>query len=459
MAKKKKVVTRRGDEQPDATEIIVVQNDVGSDVKKPVETIAVNPRSGKLTLLTRKLFNVLLYHAQEQGEEKLIYRLPLSEICSTAQFDSNDTSLVKEHLRKMNSTQVEWSSTTKSSRKWDIANLIASATITEGRGSQPTIVEWSYAPNVKEKLLKPDVYTRISLQFQSSLRSTAALALFEICTRYSTSPGGLTMREKWEWWRPRLTGVPEGDDDSHREYKYFKRDILKPTVTEVNQVTDLVIELIEHKNGRKVEDVQFKVARKQQGALALFDKNLFDMALLSRVMALGVPQREAEDVYANHEEGYLRATLDLTDKRLKQTGAEPISSPAAYFKQALRKKWAGKPAISERKVHPPAPGEKEKKSRAALDARFSEKRRVDAKAYFAELRDDDKDGVRAKFEAEVLPTAAPQIIDGWKKGGLRSKVVEVTFFDWIANSTWGKPTERDLLEFLLSQNELASPAP
>lgn len=421
------------------------------DVRKAVETIAVNPRSGKLTLLTRKLFNVLLFHAQKQGLDQPTYRLALSEICSTALFDSNDTALVKEHLRKMNACQVEWSSSSKTGKRWNIGNLIASATISEEGGPRATIVEWSYAPNVKERILKPDVYTRISLQFQSALRSSAALALFEVCTRYATSPGGLTMREAWEWWRPRLTGVPDGQDESHAEYKYFKRDVLKPSITEVNQVTDLAIELIEHKNGRKVIDLQFRVARKKQATLDLQDNNLFDMALLGRIMAFGIQQREAENIYANYEESFVRATVELTEKRISQKNVEPLSSQAAYFKQALRQKWAGKPdAVAAQKKLATTAAKKPKMSKEDLLDKLSTHRRAEAEAYFAEVADDEKTALQVRFEAEALSSLGAQVATAWRKTGMKSKLASTSFFTWLAVTTWGEPTETDLLEFMLA---------
>lgn len=431
-----------------STELVATDN---REVIKAVETIAVNPRSGKLTLLTRKLFNVLLYHAQEQGLDSNTYRLPLSEICSTAQFDSNDTALVKEHLRKMNACQVEWSTTGKNGRKWDVGNLIASATIMEEGGSKATIVEWSYAPNIKERILKPDVYTRISLQFQSAIRSSAALALFEVCKRYESNPGGVTMREKWEWFRPRLTGVPDGQEESHSEYKYFKRDVLKPSITEVNQVTHLFVELIEHKVGRKVVDIQFRVSVKQQATLALADKNLFDMSLLARIMAFGIQQVDAENLYANNEENLIRSTIDMTEKRIRQKGAEPLASPAAYFRQALRQHWAKKPGdVSDaRKLASPESKKPKATKEAAMD-KLKAHRREEAKNYFAELEQTAKEVLYRKFETSALEQESTQVRTSWKKNKEANKLAGNAFYAWLSLDTWGEPTESDLLEFVLS---------
>lgn len=78
-------------------------------------------RNGKITLLTRKLFNVLLAVAQQADDSGDTYRALLSDIVANSAFDSNDTALVKEHLRRMVSVQVEWSTGTSSQkpgRKW-----------------------------------------------------------------------------------------------------------------------------------------------------------------------------------------------------------------------------------------------------------------------------------------------------------------------------------------------------
>ena len=45
-----------------------------AELRKAVEAIAIQPKSGKITLLTRKLFNVLLAVAQQADESGDTYR-------------------------------------------------------------------------------------------------------------------------------------------------------------------------------------------------------------------------------------------------------------------------------------------------------------------------------------------------------------------------------------------------
>ena len=61
-----------------ATDVAKRQEDQA--VAKANEAIAIRPRRGKLTLLSRRIYNVFLYHAQQQGVEKPSYSILLSEL-------------------------------------------------------------------------------------------------------------------------------------------------------------------------------------------------------------------------------------------------------------------------------------------------------------------------------------------------------------------------------------------
>jgi hypothetical protein len=82
----------------------------------------------------------------------------------------------------------------------------------------------------------------------SQLRSHAGVALYEICTRYKDI--GRTARQAWRWWCPVLSGNPPSEKSARLEYRIFKRDTLKPAIAEVNAITDIDVELVEHKDGR-----------------------------------------------------------------------------------------------------------------------------------------------------------------------------------------------------------------
>lgn len=436
-----------------------------AELRKAVEAIAIQPKSGKITLLTRKLFNVLLAVAQQADESGDTYRALLSDIVANSAFDSNDTALVKEHLRRMVSVQVEWSqgtSSQKPGRKWGISTLIADAEILEDPTTRRVWVEFSFAPKIKKKLLDPVQYARLSLQFQSQLRSSAGLALYEICVRYLTNPSHLTMRETWEWWRPILSGTPdtEAGDEAKREYKYFKRDYLRPAIAEVNAVTNIFVELIEHREGRRVAEIQFRVTERKQPMLALDEHpNVFDSTLVDRMVKIGIPLKEAQSLYADSEENRIRAALQLTEQRMRSTSLPPVRSAAALFKDALKKGYA--PPVETAAAGSTATG---KGAAAALTAddpkarlldEYSAYRRKEARALYDEQGEMERELARQSFESDELPGLGAHMRDDWRRRGLDSKLTETAFFDWLARKTWGEPTDGDLLAFTLSQSRAA----
>jgi hypothetical protein len=302
-------------------------------LRKPVNTLAIVPKSHKITSLGRKSYNVLLHEAQAQGLDKAVFQAPLERIIRGVDFDSNDQALIKQHLRAMVSTTVEWQSpTTGEGSSWNVSGLLAHARLSKLRGQ--VWVEWSYAVNLKQELLEPTVFARLSLEIISQLRSHAGIALYEICARYKDI--GRTSRQAWAWWRPVLSGRPESEKTAKLEYRIFKRDTLKPAIAEVNAVTDLDIELVEHKAGRFIDELQFLIRRKPQASLPLRrPSEPVDLSLVARAQALGVDVHRAEELVETYGEAALRSGLDALQRRAASAFPEPLRDPFRYLKSLM----------------------------------------------------------------------------------------------------------------------------
>lgn len=311
----------------------VVVSDESALLRKAVNTLAIVPKSAKITVLGRKTYNVLLYRAQDQGLEKEVFRAPLEAIIGGLDYDSNDQALIKKHLRAMVSTTVEWQSpTTGEGSVWNVSGLLAHAKLSKERGQ--VWVEWSYAVNLKQELLEPTVFARLRLEVISQLRSHAGVALYEICTRYKEV--GRTARQAWRWWYPVLTGNPASERSAKLEYRFFKRDTLTTAIAEINAITDIEIELVEHKQGRSIDEIQFKIAPKRQASLALTQPvQPVDMALIARAQKLGVGDEAAEAILQEHGDDALRSGLDSLERRQATAFPEPVRDPVRYLRALM----------------------------------------------------------------------------------------------------------------------------
>lgn len=429
-------------------------------VAKANEAIAIRPKRGRLTLLSRRIYNALLYHSQRQGVDEPVYRLTLSELIGDARFNSNNTELLKSHLRDMQATTIEWSTSSSSLKRWVSSQLLGTVTIEEQGRGRPCMVTWRYPDEIKERLVKPHQYTRVLLEMSSQMRSYSAAVLYEIGARYLTSPGRLSMREDVVWWAAVLTGR---SDIKEVDYRFLKRDVISKALAEIDALCeDFGLELIEHKRGRKIEEIQFRVVPKVQqrlGDISASNRNVFDLALVGRLIALGLKQDEAQDLYATTDEGQIRATLDHVDQRLRNASMPVLKSPAAYFKDALKKGYAGvtamEPAPSSGPVPalaPPAPVLSEADRLRRIRELWENDRMGQARAIFAEMPQPMQAEVRTRFEAERLDQVAAPIARAWRRDGPASRVAATTFFRWLAEDTWPEePSDRVLLDFALQR--------
>jgi hypothetical protein len=303
-------------------------------LRKPVNALAIVPRSHRITYLARKAYNVLLYEAQEQGLEREVFRTPLERVIRGVEFDSNDTALVKKHLRAMVSTTVEWQSPTSGEgTAWNVSGLLAHARLSKERGQ--VWVDWSYAVNLKQELLEPSVFARLKLEIISQLRSHAGVALYEICARYRDV--GRTARHAWRWWHPVLTGQPVNEAKlAKAEYRIFKRDVLRGAVAEVSAVTDLEVELVEHRAGRFIEEIQFAIRPKPQAVLPISEQRRpVDLSILKEAAALGIDDELAEKLVEQHGEPAVRAMLPAVARRQASAYPEPLRDAGRYLRTLL----------------------------------------------------------------------------------------------------------------------------
>ena len=428
-------------------------------VAKANEAIAIRPKRGRLTLLSRRIYNALLYHSQRQGVDEPVYRLSLSELIGDARFNSNNTELLKSHLRDMQATTIEWSTSSSSLKRWVSSQLLGTVTIEEQGRGRPCMVTWRYPDEIKERLVKPHQYTRVLLEMSSQMRSYSAAVLYEIGARYLTSPGRLSMREDVVWWAAVLTGR---SDIKEVDYRFLKRDVISKALSEIDALCDdFGLELIEHKRGRKIEEIQFRVVPKVQQRLGDLDapnRNVFDLELVGRLIALGLKQDEAQDLYATTDEGQLRAALDHVDQRLRNATMPALKSAAAYFKDALKKGYAGvkampaPPTQSSRLGGVPAAQLSEADKLRRIRELWENDRTGQARAVFAEMLETARIEVSARFAVERLPQVAAPIARAWRKEGPVSRVAGTTFFKWLAHDIWPEePTDRVLLDFALQR--------
>ena len=370
------------------SEMLTVIEPDSKEFRKANNAVSVRVKSGPtLSLLGRRLFNVLLYQAQTLGTPGVnapppwgacpnpqdYYWMPLPDVVQDSAWGSKDHKLVVSTLQQLQTTLVE---SDDPSGRFTSVQLIGSVHLVKGSGRRPSMVGWEFPRSTRDILSNPDFYTKLSIYHLTSLQTSGGAALYEISKRYLTNVGGKTNKNHWHWWHDTLTGKQMGSVE-YPEYKYFKRDVLIPAMEEVNR-TDINVALTEVKSGRAVTDLQFTVTLAQQTSLELPPGPVIDSVLLERVCALGFTERQACEVLGSTEDGFLRSTLELVEERMADTSMEPLKSPVAFMRKALKDDYvatakkkgravAVKPVPSARAVESPAVAERRARVNAAIE--------------------------------------------------------------------------------------------
>ena len=322
---------------------------------RPNDTLVMVPRVGQLTLVGRKLFNVLVYAARIQSTDKFdevggislnnYFSIPLNEIGSLlnvpfSEFGRN----VKLTCDEILNCKVDMVSPSELESKIEYhnLNLVSEIKITnEGNGRR---LFWSFPPTIFNEVIKPKGYTAINLAIIGQLKSYSAIALYEICSRFKNNPSCLTSLMPPEWWMNAILGSKEADGESKRIWRKYKYRFVKNAVLEINESTDLNIELVEVKEGNAVSLVRFKVTQKEKAAIL----KLITLEIALEAVEIGVSESVIEQMLkSGKSESLIRYALIKTKSRKGDTRLAPVENLNRYFTAIVNNGGDFSPNIKE----------------------------------------------------------------------------------------------------------------
>ena len=310
------------------------------ELRKPHEMVVMVPRSARVTLTARRIYTVLLQVSQARftamenmPRADFMFEAPLATILRTTGSDASDRTAAKRYLKEMRSLEVDWESTAPGDGvKWRGFSMLSEVALEARRGE--TWVSWSFPPSIMAALKEPSRWARIDLEVLSRLSTYAAVALYEICARYRDNPGGVTSRKPVGWWTDALSNIPGGD---RREWRKFKSERIKEAVEEINRETDLQIELIEHRQGRTVDEVQFAVRRRSKVApLVERTPAPIDANLALRAETLGIREIKLDALLKEFGEAQVREKLDALERRVANSSLRSVDNAYSYLRSSLR---------------------------------------------------------------------------------------------------------------------------
>ena len=312
-----------------------VEQDIA--LRKPHEMIVMVPKSATVTLTARRIYTVLLQVAQTRLDRlkvmpaaDFMFEAPLLAVLKGTGSKGGDRTAAKKYLAEMRSIEIDWESTAPGDGiKWRGFSMLSEVVLEVRRGEN--WVSWMFPPSIMAALMDPQRWARINLDVLARLDTYASIALYEICVRYRDNPGGLTSRKPPGWWTDALSNVPGGD---RREWRKFKNERIKPAIAEINAKTDLAIELVEHKQGRELREVQFSVRRKARQAVKPAHAPV-DTSLIMRAQTLGISEAKTDALIREFDEAQVNLHLSELERRMTSTTLKAVENAYSYLRSLL----------------------------------------------------------------------------------------------------------------------------
>ena len=358
-------------------------------VKKNVAAIHI---SGKLSLLQRKLSNVLLLNAYDALTSAQTHTIDARTLAMMVGYNSNDFDTLRASLRALAETVAEWDMLDEQGRQeWGVSSLLSFAKLKNG------VCEYAYSPALAQKLYDPKIYALINVQIQRNFSSGHGLALYENCYRFvRTGSTG--------WWPLEVFRKLMGVDgsDYYSSFKHLNAKIIKPAVKEVNKSSDILIEPEFQKKGRSVTDIRFLIKGNPQKAMFEIDDSdgVRNMPVYKTLRKQGVSDRLARQWISEHGENYVQQKLDYVK------GQGGVKSTLGYLSAALRDDYQSE---SGEKPSEPSP-----EALAAQKERAQEKANADM-AYEARAAERSERARKLKLVEDLVSRRNPTQRDADKR--------------------------------------------
>ena len=211
----------------------------------------------KISLLQRRAWNVLLANAYNELPDKEIHSVSVVELAAKLGFGDGNQEYLKEMLRSLRSCEVEWNLLNKDNKQeWGVAGLLAEVRLADG------ICFYQFPHTLRLKLHNPRVYAKLNLRLQNRFRSRYALVLWEVCFDYfdTDRDQGETPFIPLEVFK----GLMGLEKDEYPIFKELNRNVIKPAIKEINDLTDYHVEVEQKRLGRRIGELKFRIIKVKQ---------------------------------------------------------------------------------------------------------------------------------------------------------------------------------------------------
>lgn len=277
----------------------------------------------KLTLIQQQLWNVLLANAFHELKNKQVHEISEQELLDYFPYETRNTEHLKECLDVIVGTKVRYNILEKDKRVWGVFTMLAQAKLEDG------LCRWAYAPDLKEKLQDPLIYSKIKLLIQQRFSCKYSLTLYELCLDYVGihEVPWLELSKFREYMGVEL--------EEYKEYKELNKFVINKAIHEINKKSDLKVSLRVKRTTRKISHLKFKVERNPDFLKNTVgeDTKPINSELLYELLHLKINEKTAMRILKKYPERAIAWSVSYTKK------SKDVKNPGGLLQQCLKEKW------------------------------------------------------------------------------------------------------------------------
>lgn len=296
--------------------------------------------SNDLSLVERKIMNVILWHALKAEQQNLIfhhqdkkkyYKITLSEITEYIGWDgSHNISAIKNSMKNLVETSLRFNIFDKQKTndgRWNVITNLLGGAIFHENGQE---ILYCFSDIIKDIILKPTLYGTLDLELQQNINSKYTLALWEYLVgeialnNHNCTTEYLTMED--------YVKLVAGSQTKYTEFRKISEKLIKKPSQELIEKTDIHFEPEYLKEGRRVVAIRFGVqphkrepkarkvalnANQQDALLQISSNNQYEIN--ERLVDLGVSESKRKQYVNQHSKEYLLHNINYVTSKYSKT--------------------------------------------------------------------------------------------------------------------------------------------
>lgn len=308
------------------TSITDVQKDIGYNKSNLLIDVS------DLSLVARRVLNGCYFLAAENPNPEY-YDLPVEFFKWLINYDSRNHSHLKKAIREAQKASVIINiidSNDQKRDKWASVPMLGATAISNGR------VIFKIPDELRHQLHNPLGFTYLSLRITAAFNSQYAITLYEKLSalKHQTETDWFEMDKFKEW-------IGVSNIKSYDEYKALRRNVIDPSIAQINDISDIFVELQAKRTSRKISHIRFLVRDNPDGKFVLrmdYRKSIQEL-YDTLVREFGLSDDNLAKIVENRIEWTnerIQMAIEFTRFRIKQVPGK-IKYPGIYLMNAIEK--------------------------------------------------------------------------------------------------------------------------